>query len=133
MNVPPHPVITVEPVLICPRDTDVTALKDIVDLNVMRKNQIAMKSHAQTELCAKMSQALEISHVCVNLDTPEMTVTLVSILVKLILVLTELSVKVKTRADLDVYVQMAGMAHFVTKTSTIVLRNPVYWELNVLI
>ena len=73
-------------------------LKDIVDLNVMKKNLIAMIIHALTELCARMNQALEISHVCVNQGTPEKTVTLVLTLVNLILALMELSVNSKPRA-----------------------------------
>ena len=70
----------------------------ICDLNVMKKNLIAMITHALTEPCAKMSQALEISHVCVNQDTPEKIVTLVLTLVNLILALMELSVNSKPRA-----------------------------------
>ena len=75
-----------------------TALKVIVDLNVMKKNLIVTINHALTEQCAKMSQALEISHVCVNQGTPEKTVTLVLTLVNLILALMELSVNSKPRA-----------------------------------
>ena len=49
---------------------DVTVLKASVDCNVMKRNLIAMPILAQTEPCAKMNQALEISHAYANLDTP---------------------------------------------------------------
>ena len=106
--------------------SDVTAQKVSVDFNVMKKNQIAMLTHALRMLCVRTNLGQEISHVCVNLDILVKIAPLALTLAKLVHALTELSARANNKEGLVVSALMAGKDRFVIRTLTTALKSHAY-------
>ena len=106
--------------------SDVTAQKASVDFNVMKKNQIAMLTHALRMLCVRTNLGQEISHVCVNLDILVKIAPLALTLAKLVHALTELSARANSKEGSVASALMAGKDPFVIKTLMTVLKSHAY-------
>lgn len=91
---------------------------------VKKKKQAVRSMHVQRVPCAKMSPATEIIPVYVAVDTPAMSVTLLSIHAPRMATHARMALIAShcNKVDSSVIVYRDGMANCVTITSTIVLR-----------
>ena len=92
----------------------------------MKKNQIAMLTHALRMLCVRTNPGKGISHVCVNLDILVKIVPLALTRVKPAHALMELSARANSKEGLVASALMAGKDRFVIKTLMTALKSHAY-------
>lgn len=130
MNAHLNHVIMEELVQIYHKAIVVNARKDILEKIVKKNKAIATMIHAQLVQCAKMNQAMEISHVYAEMDTPEMIAMQQSIHAQLAAIHARMALHVWlcNKADSNVIACLAGLVNLVTLILTIVLKIHVYLE-----